>query len=112
MTGRNFLVLFGMLLLGCSNSVSYQQGQEMADRTYGSMSMEQMQAQVNTILRTIKSEIETADDKRDWWDGFCDRGEEIWLERIEQINSAMGLRVYKPGTIKSMFNHMRSSYRE
>jgi hypothetical protein len=84
----------------------------MADRTYGSMSPERMTAQVDAILRTVKSELETADDKRDWWDGFCDRGEEIWLERIDQINSAMGLKIYNPGTIKSMFNQMRSSFRE
>ncbi len=84
----------------------------MADRTYGSMSMEQMTAQVDAIMQTVKSAIETADDKRDWWDGFCDRGEEIWLDRIDQINSAMGVTIYKPGTIKAMFNQMRSSFRE
>lgn len=112
MTARILIVLFGMLLLGCSNSVSYQQGQDMADRTYGSMSMEQMNAEVKSIMRTVKSELEAAVDKRDWWEGFCDRGEEIWLERAEQVNSAMGVTMYRTGTIKSVFNQMRSSFRE
>ncbi len=84
----------------------------MADSTYGSMSMEQMQAQVKTILRSVKSEIERAEDKRDWWDGYCDRGEEIWLAKAEQVNSAMGVTIYDTGTIKSVFNNMRSSFRE
>ncbi len=112
MTARILIPLFGILLAGCSNSVSYQEGQEMADRTYGSMSMEQMQAEVNNISRTIELQIGKADDKRDWWDGFCDRGEEIWLARAEEVNSAMGVTIYHPGTIKSVFNQMRSSFRE
>ena len=81
----------------------------MADRTYGSMSPEQMTAQVDSILRKVNSELEKADDKHEWWDGFCDRGEEIWLERIDQINSAMGLKVYNPGTDKK---HNRYAIRQ
>ncbi len=112
MTARIFVILLGMLVWGCSNSLSYREGQDVADRIYGSMSMEQMQAQVGNITRTIESEISQVNDQQDWWDGFCDRGEEIWLARAEQVNTAMGVTIYHPGTIKSMFNQMRSSFRE
>ena len=112
MRARIFILFLGILLFSCSNSASYQEGQVMADRTYGSMSPEKMTAQVDSILRKVKSELEKANDKREWWDGFCDRGEEIWLERTDQINSAMGMKVYNPGTIKSMFHQMRLSFRE
>ncbi len=78
MKARVLTLLLGTFLFGCSSSASYQDGQTMADRTYGSMSMEQMTAHT----------------------------------RAEQVNSAMGVTIYKPGMIKSMFNQMRSSFRE
>ena len=105
-------LVLGAFLIACSNSISYQEGQEMADRTYGSMAPDQMIKQVDSIMQQVQLELENADDKREWWDGFCDRGEEIWLARIEQINSMMGQSVLDSSEVRSVFNHMRSSFRE
>lgn len=102
-----------ILLVGCGgSSKSYKAGQEMADKTYGSMAPEKMVAEANTILKQVKAELDKAENKREWWDGFCDRGEQIWLERIEKINEGMGQQVLDPDKIKSMFNQMRTKFEE
>lgn len=106
------MVLVGVMLFACSSSVSYQEGQKMADITYGTMSPDQMFRQMDSIMLEVKSQVEKADDKRQWWKGFCDRGEEIWIDRIDGINSAMGQNILNTSQIKSMFNQMRSSFRE
>ena len=99
------------LVLGCTRSVSYQNGKKMADATYGALAPAEMTQQINTILQRVKAEVEQAKNKQDWWKGFCDRGEEIWLARIDQINEAMGQKMFDRNRIKSMFRQMRSSFR-
>lgn len=107
-----FFILLTLSLTGCGQSVSYEQGRQMADQTYGSMPPGQMMQESQSIMQQVQGEIEKAENKREWWNGFCDRGEEIWLERIEAMNKAMGQTVFKPGQIEAMFNQMRASYRE
>jgi len=111
---RILVQILVVLLFACSNpmSVSYQDGQKMADETYGAMAPDQMISQSESVMFKIKSEVEKAENKRQWWDGFCDRGEEIWLDRIDQINSAMGQQILNPGQIKIMFDQMRAGFRE
>lgn len=107
-----FILLLGALLAGCTGSASYDEGKQMAGKTYGAMAPTEMMGKVDTIMERVQSEMEKTDNKKDWWKGFCDRGEEIWLERVDQINEAIGAQVLNQGQIESMFGQMRSSFRE
>lgn len=108
-----FLGLVILIISACSgSSAAYDRGKEMADQTYGAMAPQQMLARQDAMMRKVHSALEQAEDKQEWWNGFCDRGEEIWLERVDQINAAMGQSVLNPDQIKSMFKQMRSSFRE
>jgi len=105
------ILLLGALVVGCSGSASYEEGKQVADRTYGSMAPAEMMGQMDSVLQLVQSDLEKTDNKQDWWNGFCDRGEQIWLTRIGEINAAMGQQVLNPGQINSMFWQMRSSFR-
>lgn len=107
-----FVALSILLLVACGADSSYQDGQKMADQTYGSMAPEEMLASMDQIGSMIESEIEKAKSKREWWNGFCDRGEAIWLDRVDEINDFMGHQMLNPNSIKSMFQQMRNGFRE
>jgi hypothetical protein len=106
------LLLPALLMLGCSRSPSCREGQEMADRTYGALAPQQMVAALDAVMQQVAFEMEGAQNKRQWWDGFCDRGEQIWLSRIDRLNAGMGHQVLNPDQIEIMFTRMRSSCRE
>ncbi len=110
------IVLFIALVCGCSgsgsDSESYQQGQAMADKVYGSVAPEKMLEQMESIMGEVESKLEGAEDQRDWWNGFCDKGKEIWIDRVDQINDSFGQDILSAGDIKDMFNDMKSSFRE
>lgn len=84
----------------------------MAEQLYGSMDPQKMMQAMNTMGPKIESMIESADDKQAWWNGFCDRGEEIWIGRVDEMNQAMGMQVMSEAQVKSMFDQMRASFRE
>ncbi len=106
-------VLLGVLFLAaCGSDTSYQDGQKMADQIYGPMPTQEMMSSMDQIGVMIESGIEKAKNKKEWYNGFCDRGEEIWLDRIDEINDFMGHQMLNPNSIKSMFQQMRNGFRE
>ncbi len=114
---KNAVLLFlaSLLFVACPDSgadASYQQGQQMADQTYGAMAPAQMMKEMQAVQAKILKEVEAAKDQKAYWNGFCDKGEKIWLDRIEDINKAMGQQVLNPTSIKEMFGKMRSGFRK
>ena len=106
-------ILSVILIAGCSkSSISYTDGKKMADKTYGAMAPQDMMKQMESVIKQVHTELEKAENKKEYWNGFCDRGEDIWLANIEKINKAMGQAVLNTGQINTMFNKMRSSFRE
>ena len=71
-----------------------------------------MASKMGEFMIQAQVELEKADNKKEWWKGFCDRGEEIWLERIDEINEKAGQKIMNPEDIKAMFANMRSSLKE
>ena len=105
-------ILLAVLFVGCGNSASYEQGKEMADKLYGAQAAEEMVGKMDELMQQAKTELEEADNKREWWNGFCDRGEEIWIKRVDEMNEKMGQKVLSRDQIKNMFSNMRSSFEE
>ena len=108
------LILLIALICGCSGSESesYKQGQQMADEVYGSLLPEVMLEQADSVMQDVTIELQKAEDQRDFWYGFCDRGKEIWVDRIDEINSSFGQDILDTDEIKDMFDDMKSSFRE
>jgi len=114
MKPRRSPVLAGLaclLLAGCGSS-SYDAGATKAEEIYGEMAPKEAASQGGRIMTEIESALEEAEDKQAWWDGFCDRGEEIWLERAEKMNDAVDRQVVDPDQIEAMFDQMRAGFQE
>ncbi|MFC1883179.1 hypothetical protein ACFL2O_00270 [Thermodesulfobacteriota bacterium] len=107
-----FLFLVVGFLAGCGGPSSYEQGKEAAEKLYGAQTEGEMMGQMNEVMQKAQKELEETENKKEWWNGFCDRGEEIWLERVDEMNEKMGQKVLNRDQIKSMFSNMRSSFRE
>ena len=108
----NFLFFLAGFLAGCGGPSSYEQGKEMAEKLYGGQDTREMVGKMGEYMMQAQVELEKADNKKEWWKGFCARGEEIWLERMDEINKKTGQKIMNPEDVRTMFANMRESLKE